>query len=475
MAATGGPGAVAADFPVNDEGWPLAPEGYEILDEVGQGAFAKVMKARCPSKGPGVNVAIKVMSLENITTSLEEIQAEVKTMKLSRHENVLDLFCCFVVRSSLWLVTPLMDKGSCYYCLRTLRKLHHWSDGQGLPEDVIATILKETLQGLDYIHGHGQIHRDVKAGNILLNSEGRVALADFGVAGWLTDPAAAGTGMAALAAAGAGGGAAPAATPGAGGAAACRTFVGTPCWMAPEVMEQHAKGYNEKADIWSLGITALELAKGYAPYARFPPMQVLIKTIKEPPPSLRVYEDERANPRGPGSGFSDRFHKFVARCLQKDPSERPSAHELLSDPFIKRTARPGKLPELLLAFIPEVGSPEAARLDGGAAPAGGKGPIETLPGASADLVKGTTWVFPDDLRARVMAAAPAVGGEGIDGGAGGLPVGGAAAGLPPAAAVGGGGGAAEDSNPLSAAEAEELLNDAIEGLGGEGGYDDGSQ
>lgn len=120
------------------------------------------MKARCPSKGPGVNVAIKVMSLENITTSLEEIQAEVKTMKLSRHENVLDLFCCFVVRSSLWLVTPLMDKGSCYYCLRTLRKLHHWSDGQGLPEDVIATILKETLQGLDYIHGHGQIHRDVK-------------------------------------------------------------------------------------------------------------------------------------------------------------------------------------------------------------------------------------------------------------------------------------------------------------------------
>lgn len=80
----------------------------------------------------------------------------------------------------------------------------------------------------------------LQAGNILLNSEGRVALADFGVAGWLTDPAAAGTGMAALAAGG-GGGAAPAATPGAGGAAACRTFVGTPCWMAPEVMEQHAK------------------------------------------------------------------------------------------------------------------------------------------------------------------------------------------------------------------------------------------
>lgn len=149
----------------------------------------------------------------------------------------------------------------------------------------------------------------------------------------------------------------------------------------------------------------------------------------------------------------------------------PSAHELLSDPFIKRTARPGKLPELLLAFIPEVGSPEAQRLDGSAPAGADKRPIETLPGASADLVKGTTWVFPDDLRARVMAAAPSAEGEA----AAGLPVG-AAAGLPPAAAIGGGaGGAAEDSNPLSAAEAEELLNDAIEGLGGEGGYDEGAQ
>jgi serine/threonine-protein kinase OSR1/STK39 len=97
-----------------------------------------------------------------------------------------------------------------------------------------------------------------------------------------------------------------------------QTFVGTPCWMAPEVMEQQ-RGYNEKADIWSVGITALELAKGYAPYSKYAPMQVLLKTIREPPPSLKSYVDP------PGVAplqFSEKFTKFVARCLQKDPRAR---------------------------------------------------------------------------------------------------------------------------------------------------------
>src|SRR5262249_25112694 len=84
-------------------------------------------------------------------------------------------------------VMPLMDKGSCYYVLRMLKKMHRIGDGQGLPEECIATVLREVLQGLDYIHSHGQIHRDIKAGNILLNSEGRVAIADFGVAGWMSE------------------------------------------------------------------------------------------------------------------------------------------------------------------------------------------------------------------------------------------------------------------------------------------------
>jgi serine/threonine-protein kinase OSR1/STK39 len=172
-------------FPVNEEGWPLSPDGYVLLEEVGQGAFARVIRARCPSKG--CMVAIKIMALENLTTSMEEIQAEVRTMKMSRHEDVVDLYCCFVVKSDLWLVMPLMDKGSCYYALRCLKRQGRIAEGQGLPEEAIATILREVLQGLDYIHSQGQIHRDVKAGNVLLNSEGRVAIADFGVAGWMSE------------------------------------------------------------------------------------------------------------------------------------------------------------------------------------------------------------------------------------------------------------------------------------------------
>ena len=277
---------------MNDEGWPLSPDGYELTQEIGQGAFAKVFKARCPSKDTWV--AVKIMALENITTSLEEIQAEVRTMKLSRHENVLDLHCCFCVRSDLWLVMPLMDKGSAYYAMRVLRKSGKLVEGQGLPEEAIATILREVLQGLEYIHSQHQVHRDIKAGNILLNAEGRCAIADFGVAGWLSETGARSEGER-------------------------RTFVGTPCWMAPEVMEQQ-RGYNEKADIWSLGITALELARGYAPYSKYAPMQVLIKTIREPPPSIKSYVDPPGGPKLPEP--SDKFNKFVARCLQKDPRLR---------------------------------------------------------------------------------------------------------------------------------------------------------
>ena len=286
-----------ASWQTNEEGWPLAPDGYLIAKdaEVGKGAFAKVLQARCESKD-NMRVAIKVMALENITTSMEEIQMEVHAMKMNKHPNVLDLYCCFVVGSELWLVMPLMDKGSCYYAMRCLRKGNVISEGQGFAEDAIVTILRELLQGLVYIHSNQQIHRDIKAGNILINSEGRIAIADFGVAGWTHNSSAAGAGRSSED----------------GGR---RTFVGTPCWMAPEVMEQQGS-YNEKADIWSVGITALELAKGYAPYSKYPPMTVLLKTIREAPPSLKTYTD------GHAVKLSDAFSKFVARCLHKNPALR---------------------------------------------------------------------------------------------------------------------------------------------------------
>jgi serine/threonine protein kinase len=170
-----------------------------------------------------------------------------------------------------------------------------------------------------------------------------VKIADFGVAGWFQKPdgsrggpARGGGGGGGGAGAARAGGAAEAAAGGGGGGAeeARTTFVGTPCWMAPEVMQANVSktGYNEKVDVWSVGITALELVKGYAPYAKYKPMEVLLKTIKEPSPSLKTYGGGKVN-------VSESFNKFVARCLEKEPKDRCVA-ALQRGPFAQSVQQP---------------------------------------------------------------------------------------------------------------------------------------
>eukprot|EP00752_Nemacystus_decipiens_P010261 g9145.t1 len=197
--------------------------------------------------------------------------------------------------------------------------------GDGMKEDWIAYIVQQTLQGLKYLHDRGQIHRDIKAGNILLGEDGRVKLADFGVAGWLV-----GYGNRRNVA---------------------KTFVGTPCWMAPEVMEQ-VGGYNQKADIWSIGITALELAKGHAPYARLEPMMVLMQTIEREPPSLESYPDDR---QPGGDVFGCDFKEVVRFCLQKNPKARPNCASLLSKKFFNGDLQPDSIVTELLVDVPALG------------------------------------------------------------------------------------------------------------------------
>jgi len=359
-----------AEFKGDDNDWPTTSEDYQLQILVGQGAFAKVWKAWCVSKQQ--IVAVKIMELENVSSSFDDIRQEVQTMRLADNDNVIHCYCSFVHETQLWLVMQFMDKGSCLHIMNVARKN---GCGEGLREDCLANILHQTLLGLNYFHNQGQIHRDIKAGNILLSSEGEVRIADFGVAGWMiTDGEKRNT---------------------------AKTFVGTPCWMAPEVMEQNT-GYNEKADIWSFGITALELAKGYAPYAQFPPMKVLLMTIQEGPPSLRNYDDEN---QSNGEPFSRGFKDILRLCLQKDPKKRPSCQTLLSNKFFKQA--PG--PEALIEFLNTIGGVSEGQQETsisdrppGTRPAFVyKGTVEeddNKKAPSNQHAPGTTWVFDDGSR-----------------------------------------------------------------------------
>ncbi|WFD44559.1 non-specific serine/threonine protein kinase [Malassezia psittaci] len=266
---------------------------YSKVKKIGQGASGSVYVAK--ALGTGQRVAIKAMDLAHQPRK-ELIINEILVMKESQHPNIVNFLNAFLVRNSdLWVVMEFMEGGA----------LTDVIDNNTLEEPQIAAISLETCKGLEHLHNQNIIHRDIKSDNILLNNLGQVKITDFGFCAKLTDQK-----------------------------SKRATMVGTPYWMAPEVVKQ--KEYGAKVDIWSLGIMAIEMIENEPPYLDEEPLKALYMIATNGTPTLKKPEL-----------LSRELKGFLAVCLCADVKSRATADELLQHEFLRKACPVTELPKLL--------------------------------------------------------------------------------------------------------------------------------
>ncbi|OBA18045.1 Pkinase-domain-containing protein [Metschnikowia bicuspidata var. bicuspidata NRRL YB-4993] len=273
----------------------MPKEDYLVDCLLGKGSFGEVYKGK--NLHTGQTFALKIIDLEE-ASDVRDLIKEIHFLSRVRSPHLTRYYETFLQDTKMWIVLEYCGGGSCSDLLKCFGKLR---------EPVACFILRDVLHGLEYLHGQRKVHRDIKLANILLTDDGKVKLADFGVSGEMSLTR-----------------------------TKRNTLVGTPYWMAPEVISHSAKGYDTKADIWSTGITAIEFVTGHPPLSSVEPMEALFKIPSNKPPELE------------GIHFSEDIKDFVRYCLIKSAKQRPSASLLLHHRFISTCPGDVDIGELLL-------------------------------------------------------------------------------------------------------------------------------